>query len=71
MEEPLHHLSIRGLRSIVEKVMMDLMYEVPSQENIESIVITPGVIDNNDEPIITYRKETRKKAKAPKQEKLA
>ncbi len=46
----------RGLRSIVEKIMLDLMYEVPSRKEIEKIHITPEVIDKNEQPIITYKK---------------
>ena len=60
----------RGLRSIVEQVMMDLMYEVPSRDDVDQIVITPGVIESNDQPVITLRKDPKKKDK-PKQEKLA
>lgn len=60
----------RGLRSIVEQVMMDLMYEIPSRDDVEQVVITPGVIENNDQPVITLRKDAKKKEK-PKQEKLA
>ncbi len=60
----------RGLRSIVEQVMMDLMYEIPSRDDVDQIVITPGVIENNDQPVITLRKDVKKKDK-PKQEKLA
>ena len=60
----------RGLRSIVEQVMMDLMYEIPSRDDVDQVVITPGVIENSDQPVITLRKDPKKKEK-PKQEKLA
>ncbi len=49
----------RGLRSIVEKVMMDLMYEIPSRNDVEQIVITPGVIENSDEPVLIFKKESK------------
>ena len=58
----------RGLRSIVERVMMDLMYTIPSREDVEEVVITPGVISNNDQPVLALKKEIRKK---DKKEKLA
>ena len=37
----------RGLRSILEKVMMDIMYEVPSRDDIEKVVITKESITDN------------------------
>jgi len=54
----------RGLRSIVEQIMMELMYEIPSRTDIEQIVITPGVIEKNDQAVYIFKKDT-KKAKLP------
>ncbi|MCR9144357.1 MAG: ATP-dependent Clp protease ATP-binding subunit ClpX [bacterium] len=51
----------RGLRSIVENVMMDLMYTIPSRDDVEEVVITPGVIENNDQPVFVMKKESGKK----------
>lgn len=48
----------RGLRSILENVMLDLMYELPSQSNIKECVITGEVISKNKAPIILYEKES-------------
>lgn len=45
----------RGLRSIMESVMMDLMYEVPSDNNIGICTITKSVIDKTGDPEIIYR----------------
>lgn len=45
----------RGLRSILEKSMMDVMFEIPSNENIEKVRITKDVIENNSDPIIIYK----------------
>ena len=45
----------RGLRSIIERVMVDIMFEVPSNENIEKCLITKDVIDGTGKPEITYR----------------
>ncbi len=50
----------RGLRSIVEKVMMDTMFEIPSRKDVEEIVITPAVIENNDLPVLVLKKEKEK-----------
>ena len=53
----------RGLRAIMENAVMDLMYEIPSNDYIEKCVITKDVILNGAEPILTlsvsYR-ETKK-----------
>ena len=48
----------RGLRAIMEQSMLDLMYQIPSDESIESCVVTKDVIDGTGEPIIT-RRESR------------
>lgn len=40
----------RSLRSIMENIMLDIMYNVPSIPNLKSIKITPGVVTNNEEP---------------------
>jgi len=44
----------RGLRAILEEVMLDVMYEVPSQTNITECVITDDVITKKGKPILTY-----------------
>ncbi|MFP4180682.1 MAG: ATP-dependent Clp protease ATP-binding subunit ClpX [Spirochaetaceae bacterium] len=48
----------RGLRSIVEKVMVDIMYEIPSMEGEKQVVINRDVIENSTRPEITYKKKT-------------
>ena len=45
----------RGLRSILESVMMDLMYEIPSDNNIGICTITRDVVDKTGEPELVYR----------------
>ncbi len=47
----------RGLRSILENVMLDVMYEIPSQSNIKECIISDEVIFNKESPIIVYEKE--------------
>lgn len=44
----------RGLRAILEEVMLDIMYEVPSQNNLKECVITEDVINKKGKPILTY-----------------
>ncbi|SFE28280.1 ATP-dependent Clp protease ATP-binding subunit ClpX [Peptostreptococcus sp. D1] len=46
----------RGLRSIVEHSLMETMFEVPSIDNIEKVIVTKGSIENEDEkPLIIYK----------------
>lgn len=44
----------RGLRSIMEKVMMDLMYIIPSDESIVGCRITKEAVDGTEEPVLTH-----------------
>ncbi len=45
----------RGLRSIMESVMMDVMYEIPSDDNIAECVLTKEAVDGREKPRVTYR----------------
>lgn len=45
----------RGLRSILESTMMDLMYEIPSDSNVGICTITKAVVDKTGEPELVYR----------------
>ena len=47
----------RGLRSIVEKALMDVMFEIPSDDSIARCTITRETIEDGAEPIIEYRTE--------------
>ncbi len=49
----------RGLRAILEEVMLDLMYEVPSQKQIKEVVITEDVIVGKGQPIRMYEQDTK------------
>jgi ATP-dependent Clp protease ATP-binding subunit ClpX len=50
----------RGLRSILEEVMLNIMYEVPSRNDIHEVVVTPGVIRDKDEPLLVYKHEAER-----------
>ena len=45
----------RGLRSIMEKVMMDVMYRIPSDDTIVECIITKEAVDGTGEPITKHR----------------
>lgn len=53
----------RGLRSIMENVMMDLMYRIPSEDSIESVVVTKGAVEGNSEPLTIHRETAMKQAR--------
>ena len=46
----------RGLKAILEDVMLDVMYEIPSQKGIKECLITDGVIAKKEKPILIYEK---------------
>lgn len=45
----------RGLRAIIETAMRDVMFEIPSDENITGCLITKDVIEGTGKPVLTYR----------------
>ena len=45
----------RGLRSIMEETMMDLMFTIPSDDTIKSCTITREAVEGTGEPVITRR----------------
>ena len=55
----------RGLRSILEKVMMDIMYEIPSRDDIEKVVITKECITDNKDPYVILK--PRKSEETPEE----
>jgi len=56
----------RGLRGIIEKIMLPLQYELPAREDIEKCIITKEFIENKEDVILEYIKEK----KASKKEKI-
>lgn len=44
----------RGLRAIMEETMLDIMYEIPSKENVVECVVGEEVVLKNEEPILLY-----------------
>lgn len=47
----------RGLRTILEKAMLDIMYNLPDLEGLSECIITPGVITGKEEPVYVFKKE--------------
>ncbi len=46
----------RGLRSIIEDAMMDVMYEIPSEEDVRKVIVTEESVDRAEKPTIIYKK---------------
>ena len=56
----------RGLRAIIEDIMRDIMFEIPSNPKIEKCIITKATVENGEAPkiIINNNREIPKKVKA-------
>ena len=52
----------RGLRSILESVMNEVMYEIPSDETISKCIITKEAVEGSAKPLLEYRTDAVKKA---------
>ncbi|MGN0324749.1 MAG: ATP-dependent Clp protease ATP-binding subunit ClpX [Lachnospiraceae bacterium] len=53
----------RGLRTIMESIMMDVMYKIPSDDTIESCIITQGAVNGESEPVVVHRQSSKKTQK--------
>ena len=51
----------RGLRSIMEKTMMDVMYQIPSDDSISECVITDASVAGTSQPLIVHKEQKRLK----------
>ena len=52
-----HKTGARGLRSVLEEHMLDIMFELPSRDDIEEVVVNEEVIKNSEEPLLVYHKQ--------------
>ena len=53
----------RGLRSVLEGILLEPMYDLPDLENVSKLVISPKVVKGNAEPKIVKRRKTKKPGK--------
>lgn len=51
----------RGLRAIIEEIMLDVMYEVPSRDDVEKCIITEDTVINSAEPTLVHNESIAKK----------
>ena len=49
----------RGLRSIMEAILLDSMYELPTYEDVQEVVINAEVIEGNAEPLLVHAKKAK------------
>jgi len=57
-----HGSGARGLRTILESIMLDVMYEIPTDPTIKECVINDDVIINSGQPILLYEKDAGAKS---------
>jgi len=55
----------RGLRSILEDILLETMFELPSQSNISEVVINKDVVEGKIKPLLTYSKKNNQTSNAP------
>ena len=48
----------RALRSVIEEVMLDIMYEIPSKKNIKTCTINLDVVNKKSKPKLRFYKKT-------------
>jgi ATP-dependent Clp protease ATP-binding subunit ClpX len=56
----------RGLRSILEKALLDVMYELPSLSNVSKVIIDEAAIHGETKPIIIYESHDQQQSVAEK-----
>ncbi len=51
----------RGLRAVIESIMRDVMFELPSRNDVREVVVTPECVENDLPPLLVLDNESRKK----------
>jgi ATP-dependent Clp protease ATP-binding subunit ClpX len=54
----------RGLRAVIENLMRDIMFDIPSREDVREVVVTPECVTGNVTPLLVLAAEPRKKKEA-------
>ena len=55
-------IGARGLRSILESILLDTMYELPSLEGVSKVVVDENVVNSTGKPILIYASEDTKQS---------
>ena len=56
----------RGLRSILENILLKTMFDLPSLENVEEVIVDSGAAKGSSQPIIVHSKNSQSKSKTSK-----
>jgi ATP-dependent Clp protease ATP-binding subunit ClpX len=51
----------RGLRSILENVLLEVMYKIPSEDDVSKVIVDENVIKGNSEPMLIYENQDQQK----------
>jgi ATP-dependent Clp protease ATP-binding subunit ClpX len=62
------NIGARGLRAVMEKVLMPVMYDIPSDKTIERVTVTKACIEGDERPTLTHRSGEEAKAVEAKRE---
>ena len=52
----------RGLRSILEDILMETMYKMPSEDSLQKVVLDATVVRGESEPLLVYEKSKERKS---------
>lgn len=63
----LRKMGARGLRAILENILLDTMYDLPSLEGVNKVVIDESVVNNLSKPILIYEQDEMKSAAGSKE----
>ena len=47
----------RGLRAIMEETLTDIMFEIPSEDSVEKVILTRSAIEKKEKPTVIYKKK--------------
>jgi ATP-dependent Clp protease ATP-binding subunit ClpX len=53
-------IGARGLRATIENILLDTMYELPSMEDVQTVVVDESVVNGIQSPILVYADEEKK-----------
>ena len=54
----------RGLRSILEEILLNSMFELPGLDNVDEVVVNDEVVNSSAEPLMIYAEESKESATA-------
>jgi len=60
-------MGARGLRAILENILLETMYDLPSAEGVNKVVIDESVVNNLSQPILIYEQDGMKSASGSKE----